>query len=52
MAGRDYVRPSAAELQVPAQWTENVADEPGGLDVADWWRHLGDIRTSSACLVF
>ena len=48
MAGADYVRPSAAYLQVPSQWTGGLAGETGDrLDVADWWQHLGDAQLTS-----
>lgn len=48
MAGADYVKPSAADLHVPSQWTGHLAERTGGgLDVADWWQHLGDAELTS-----
>ncbi len=48
MAGADYVRPSAANLQVPSQWAGRLSDDTDGrLAVADWWRHLGDAQLTS-----
>lgn len=48
MVGPDYVTPSPAALQVPSQWSNQLARESGeGLDVADWWQHLGDGQLTS-----
>ncbi len=48
MAGLDYVRPSATDLHVPSQWSGRLTGETtGGLDVADWWQHLGDAQLTS-----
>ena len=48
MAGADYVRPSATDLHVPAEWTGGLGRETGDrLDVADWWQHLGDAQLTS-----
>lgn len=48
MAGADYVRPSATDLRVPPQWSGDLpGGTSGGLDVADWWQHLGDAQMTS-----
>jgi outer membrane protein, multidrug efflux system len=42
MVGPDYVAPAPSELQVPPSWQGNMPLTEGGLEVADWWQHLGD----------
>ena len=40
--GPDYVAPAPSALQVPASWQGTLPSKEGGLEIADWWQHLGD----------
>ncbi len=42
LAGPDYLAPSPSLLHVPASWQGSVPATEGGLELADWWQHLGD----------
>lgn len=40
--GPDYVSPAPTDLHVPDSWQGVLASTQDGLDVASWWRQLGD----------
>jgi len=42
LVGPDYVGPTASDLRVPRSWESASPATKEGIEVADWWRHLGD----------
>jgi multidrug efflux system outer membrane protein len=42
LAGPNYVTPTASELNVPSSWQGASPTTGTGLEVANWWQHLGD----------
>jgi len=42
LVGPNYVAPTASELNVPSSWQGASSTSGTGLEVADWWQHLGD----------
>ena len=42
LVGPNYVAPTASELNVPPSWQGASSTTGTGLEVADWWQHLGD----------
>lgn len=42
LVGPDYVAPTPFELHVPRSWEAASPATTEGVEVADWWRHLGD----------
>ncbi len=44
LAGPDYVKPTPSELHVPHSWEAASPATKEGIEVADWWQHLGDPR--------
>ena len=41
LVGPDYVAPTASELHVPRSWGAVSPATKEGIEVADWWQHLG-----------
>ena len=44
LVGPNYVAPTASELNVPSSWQGASPTTGTGLEVANWWQHLGDAR--------
>ena len=42
LVGPDYIAPTASELNVPPSWQGASPTSGTGLEVANWWQHLGD----------
>jgi NodT family efflux transporter outer membrane factor (OMF) lipoprotein len=42
MVGPHYVAPTPSALQVPSSWQGRLPSTEAGLEIADWWQHLGD----------
>jgi NodT family efflux transporter outer membrane factor (OMF) lipoprotein len=42
LVGPNYIAPTASELNVPSSWQGASPSTPTGLEVANWWQHLGD----------
>jgi NodT family efflux transporter outer membrane factor (OMF) lipoprotein len=42
LVGPNYVAPTASELNVPSSWQGASPTTGTGLEVANWWQHLGD----------
>ena len=42
LVGPDYVAPTPSDLHVPSSWQGSTASTGAGLEIANWWRHLGD----------
>lgn len=42
LVGPNYVAPTASELNVPSSWQGTSPTTGTGLEVANWWQHLGD----------
>ena len=42
LVGPDYVAPTSSELHVPRSWEAGSPARRDGIEVADWWQHLGD----------
>jgi len=42
LVGPNYVAPTASELNVPSPWQGASPATATGLEVANWWQHLGD----------
>jgi multidrug efflux system outer membrane protein len=42
LVGPNYVAPTASDLHVPSSWQGSAPSTGAGLEIANWWQHLGD----------
>jgi len=42
LVGPNYVAPTPSELHVPSSWQGTAPSTGAGLEIANWWQHLGD----------